>query len=82
MRRIVHRRKVLKIKMGINLSGGQIRMTQQLLHPAQIAARLQHMGRERVAQLMRMHVAVEALLNAPFGKALLHVTRGNSLTQL
>ena len=75
MRRIVHLRKVLKIKMGIDLSGGKVRMPQQLLHSAQIAARLQHMSREGVAQLMRMYVTVEALLNAPFGKALLHIAR-------
>ena len=50
-------------------------MPQQLLHAAQIAARLQHMRREGVPQLMRMHVAIEPLLDPPFGKPLLHVAR-------
>ena len=31
---------------------------------------------------MRMHVAIEPLLDPPFGKPLLHVARCNSLTQL
>ena len=48
MRRIVHRGKVLKIKMSIDLRGGEVGMTQQLLYTTKIAARLQHMGSERV----------------------------------
>ncbi len=48
MRRIVHRGKVLKIKMSIDLRGGEVGMTQQLLHTTKIAARLQHMRSERV----------------------------------
>ncbi len=46
MRRVVHRGKVLKIKMGIDLGGGQIGVAQQLLHPTQIAAGFQHVGSE------------------------------------
>ena len=73
MRGIVHRGKVLKIKMGIDLGGGEVSMPQQLLHAAQIAARLQHMGGKGVAQLVRVYMAVQPLLNAPLGESLLYV---------
>ncbi len=57
-------------------------MPQQLLHAAQIAARLQHMGGKGVAQLVRVHMAVQPLLNAPLGESLLYVARRNTFAQL
>ena len=52
----------------------------KFLHRAQIAARLQHMRGEGVAQLVRMHMTAYALLDAPLGEALLHVAHRNTLT--
>lgn len=74
MRGIVHVRQMLKVEVGIDLGGGQIGMAKQFLHRTQIAAGLQHMGGKGVTQLVRMDVAVNALLDAPLGKTFLHVT--------
>ena len=78
MRGIVHVRQMLKVEVGINLRGGQVGVAEQLLHRAQIAARLQHVGSEGVAQLVRVDMAVDALFHTPFGEALLHVARRNA----
>ena len=64
--------------MGINLSGGDAGVAEHFLHGAQIAGRLQHVGGERVAQQMRMHVAGDALFDAPLLHAQLHHARRNA----
>ena len=51
---------VLEIQMGVDLGGAQVGVAEQLLHRAQVAGGLQHMGGERVAQLVRMQVVVQA----------------------
>ena len=59
MRRVVNLRQILKVEMGVNLRRRNARVTEHLLHRAQVAARLQHVRRERVAQGMRMDFLVD-----------------------
>ena len=40
------------------------------------------MGGKGVAQLVRVHMAVQPLLNAPLGESLLYVARRNTFAQL
>jgi hypothetical protein len=42
--------------MGVNFSRLDIRMSQLLLHGADITTALQQMGRKRMAQCMRTHI--------------------------
>ena len=69
---------MLKIQMGIDLGGGQIRVTQQFLHRPQIAARLQHVGGEGMAQLVRMNMTRQRLLTAPLGQPQLHTAMADT----
>ena len=56
MRSIVRLGQVLPIEPRVNLSGSDVGVSEQLLHTAQVTARLQQMGREAVSQNVRMHV--------------------------
>ena len=58
---VVHLRQMLEIQVGIDLGGADVGMAQQFLDRAQIAARLQQVRREGMAQHMRMHAARNAL---------------------
>ena len=55
MGRVVHLGQVLEVEPRIDLRGGDVGVAQQLLHGAQVAARLQQVARERVAQHVRVH---------------------------
>ena len=61
MRLIVHLRQVLKIEMRIDLRRSNTGMSQHFLYRTQIAGALQHMGCERMTQLVRMHALRQAL---------------------
>ena len=58
---IVDLRQMLEIEMGIDLRGRDTGMTEHFLHRPQIAGALQHMGREGMTQLMRVHALWQAL---------------------
>ena len=64
MRRVVRLRQVLKIQARVQLRGGDVGVTQQLLHTAQILAGLQHVAGKRVAQHVRVHGRSQACLQA------------------
>jgi len=46
--------------MRVNLSGREVRVTEQFLNGAQVGAVVEHVGREGVTQLVRCHVEREA----------------------
>jgi hypothetical protein len=48
----VHTSKILTIHVGVDLRGGNIGVTEHLLHRTQVGAALQQMGRKRVTQCM------------------------------
>ena len=75
MCRVVNLAEVLKIEMGVNLRGGDAGVAKHFLYGAQVTGRLQYVSGERVAQQMRMHVAGDALCDAPLLHAQLHHTR-------
>ena len=52
---VVHLGQMLKVQPRIDLGGGDAGVAQQLLHGAQVAAGLQQMAGERVAQHVRVH---------------------------
>ena len=56
MRRVVHLREVAEVELGVDLRRRDVGVAEQLLHGAQVAARLQQVRRERVAQHVRMDV--------------------------
>ena len=51
---VVDAGKVLKIKVGIDLSRGDVAVPQQFLYGAKIARRFEHMAGKTVAQQMRI----------------------------
>ena len=69
---------MLEIEMRINLSGADIGVAQHFLHCAQVAAGLQYMRGETVAQHMRMHIAADALAYGQLLDAILYSTPANS----
>src|SRR5262245_48514799 len=75
MRRIVGLREMLEIEMGVDLSRGDARMPQHLLHGAQVAARLENVRRKGVPQNVRMDFPGEAELDGPVAQARLHRAR-------
>ena len=60
---------MLPIEMRIHLRGRNIRMPQHLLHRAQVAAGLQQVRGEGMAQHMRMHMHAQAQLFGPMANA-------------
>src|SRR5438477_4013863 len=50
----VHLAQVTPIEVGIDGGGGDIRMSEQLLHDAQIRAALEQVGRERMPERVRV----------------------------
>ena len=58
---VVDQGEMLEIQVGIDLSGGQAGMAQHLLHRAQIAGGLQHVGGEGMAQGVGMHMGRDAM---------------------
>ena len=63
---IINPGQVLKIQMGVDLSGADVRMPQQLLYCPQVCRRLQQMAGEGVAQQVRVEAAGGALFQGPF----------------
>ena len=61
MREIVDAGEVLKIKVGVDLGGRDVGMTQQFLYAAQILARLEQMRCKGVAKEVRVDVHRQAL---------------------
>ena len=55
MRGVIHLGQMLKIQPSINLRGADVGVAEQLLHRAQIAAALQQVAGERMAQHVRVH---------------------------
>jgi hypothetical protein len=75
MRGIVDLRQVLEVEMGVDLRRSDARVSQHLLHGAQVAGRLQHVRRERVPQHVRMHVPRQSLLDRAMAHARLDCSR-------
>ncbi len=65
MGRIVDLGEVLKIKVGVNLSGCYVRVAQQFLYAAQVLAGFEQVRGERVAEHVRMNVHAQALVLRP-----------------
>ena len=61
MREIIDAGEVLKIKVGVDLGGRDVCMTQQFLDAAQILARLEQMRCKGVAKEVRVDVHRQAL---------------------
>src|SRR5690625_2968267 len=58
---------MLKIKVGVNLRGCNTGVPQQFLYGAQVAAGLQHVGGEGVAQQVRVYASIQSAALAPPG---------------
>ena len=65
MRGVVDLRQRLEVEVGVDLGRGDAGVAEHLLHRAQVLRRLQHVGGERVAQHVRMHVLGEAAALRP-----------------
>ncbi len=63
MRRVVDLREVLEVELGVDLRRRDVGVAEQFLHRAQVAAGLQQVRGERVAQHVRVHVARNAGLH-------------------
>ena len=50
--------------MGINLSSGNVRMSEQLLNCPQVAAGFQHVACKRVSQHVRVHIIIKVAFQA------------------
>ena len=71
MRLVVDLGQVLEVEVRVNLRAGNARVTQQLLHGAQIAGGLQQVRGERMSQHVRVDVPSESPLDRPSGEPLL-----------
>ena len=60
MRRVVDLGQVLEVELRVDLRGRDVGVAEQLLHRAQVAAGLQQVRGERVAQHVRVHVRRQA----------------------
>src|SRR5258708_29342785 len=78
MRGVVDLGEVLEVEMGIDLRRGDARVAQHLLDRAQVARGLQHVGCERMAQHMRVHVDFQSRGRGPALDAPLHFARGEA----
>ena len=66
---IVNLREMLKVEVGVDLGGADIRMAQQLLDRAQVARGFEDMAGKGVPQHMWMHVRRHALLDGTLAQA-------------
>ena len=78
MRRVVGLRQMLEIEVRVDLRRGDARVAQHLLHRAQVAARLQHVRGEGVAQHVRVHLRGQAQLERPVLEPRLHRARAQA----
>ena len=62
---VVDLRQVLEIEVRVDLRRADVGVAQHLLHAAQVAARLQHVGGEAVAEQVRVDTLAEARSGAP-----------------
>src|SRR5512133_1964307 len=67
---IVRLGQVLKVEPGVDLRRGDADVAEQFLHRAQVAAGLQQVAGERMAQHVRMHRRAQARLLAALTQAL------------
>src|SRR5690606_24053599 len=72
MRPVIHPRQMLEVQVRVHLRGRDVRVPQQLLHPAQVARGFQHVAGEAVAQQMRVDALEQALLPGELAQAQLH----------
>ena len=70
--RVIDLGEVLKIKVGVDLSGCDVRVAQQLLNAAKVLAGFEDVGGEGMAEHVRMDVDAEALALRPLRDELLH----------
>ena len=82
MRGVVGFGQVLKIEVSIDLGRADIGVPQHLLHGAQVAARLQHVGSKAVAQHVRVDIAADTLFDRPLLHAVLHGTGADALAAM
>ena len=80
MRLVVDTGKVLEIEVGVDLRCAQIRVSQQLLHRAQVFAGLQQVRGEGVAQHVRVQRYANALLQCAFFQSLLDAAVTDAFT--
>src|SRR5258705_10614091 len=80
MCRVVNLRERLKVEMRVHLRTHNRCVAEHLLHPTQIARRLQDMRCERVAQHVRMNVTRQTLLDRPRREATLDRARRGTST--
>lgn len=69
---VVDFRQVLKIEMGVDLGGLDIRVPEQFLYCPEVTAGFEQMGGERMTQHVRMDAAPEALFPGPESDPLLN----------
>src|SRR5215469_2635320 len=69
---VINAGKVLEVKVRVDLGGGDVGVAEQLLHPAQLAARLQQVRSKGVPEQVRMHAQVQSLAARPVRDARLH----------
>jgi hypothetical protein len=69
---VVDTGEVLEIKMGVDLRRADVRVSEQLLHAAQIPAGFKEMGSEGVTEKVRMNAQADALASRPMRHPRLH----------
>ena len=72
---VVNSRQMLKIKVGVNLRGGNVAVAQELLNAAQVTGRFQHVCSIRMSQHMRMQAVIAKLLGSDAFEAILDRSR-------
>ena len=79
---IVDFSQVLKIQMGIDLSGSDMRMSKHFLDRTQIAAGLQQVGSKRVPQDVWMHILLNTLMPCTLFQAVTDGARADRMAVL
>src|SRR5688500_20159577 len=82
MRFVVDAGQVGKIKVRVHLRSTDVRMSQEFLHAAQVAARLEQVRCEGMAQEVRMHGHVEVAARRPAADAALDRARAEPAAAL
>ena len=68
---VVNLGQVGEVEVGVDLGGRQVGVAEQFLHGPEVAGRFQDVRGERVPQLVRGHVLVQALADGALADALL-----------
>ena len=82
MGRVIHLGQVLEIKVGVNLSGGEVGVSQQVLYGAQVVTGFQDVGGKGVAHEVGIDTLIYAFGSGPFLYALLDAGGTDALTSL